>query len=70
MPALTREALSGAGDAVRRRTVATIAFLGAPAAAGAALVAPGLLSVLFGAELPGRGAAACACWPRRWCRSS
>ncbi|MFI5007614.1 MAG: polysaccharide biosynthesis C-terminal domain-containing protein [Solirubrobacterales bacterium] len=50
MPALTREALSGAGDAVRRRTVATVVFLGAPAAAGAALVAPGLLSVIFGAE--------------------
>jgi len=42
MPALTREALSGAGDAVRRRTVATVAFLGVPAAAGAALVAPSL----------------------------
>lgn len=50
MPALTREALSGAGDAVRRRTVATGAFLGAPAAAGAALVAPGLLSLIFGAD--------------------
>jgi O-antigen/teichoic acid export membrane protein len=50
MPALTREALSGAGDGVRRRTVATVAFLGAPAAAGAALVAPGLLSLIFGAD--------------------
>src|SRR5258706_5520184 len=50
MPGLTREALSGAGDAVRRRTVATVAFLGAPAAAGAALVAPGLLSLIFGAD--------------------
>jgi O-antigen/teichoic acid export membrane protein len=50
MPALTREALSGGGDAVRRRTVATVAFLGAPAAAGAALVAPGLLSLIFGAD--------------------
>ena len=50
MPALTREALSGAGDAVRRRTVATVAFLGAPAAAGAALVAPGLLSLIFGTD--------------------
>lgn len=50
MPALTREALAGAGDAVRRRTVATVAFLGAPAAAGAALVAPGLLSLIFGAD--------------------
>lgn len=50
MPALTREALSGAGDAVRRRTVSTVAFLGAPAAAGAALVAPGLLRVIFGAD--------------------
>jgi len=50
MPALTREALSGAGDAVRRRTVATVAFLGVPAAAGAALVAPSLLSLIFGAD--------------------
>ena len=50
MPALTREALSGAGDAVRRRTVGTVAFLGAPAAAGAALVAPGLLSLIFGTD--------------------
>jgi O-antigen/teichoic acid export membrane protein len=50
MPALTREALSGTGDAVRRRTVATVAFLGAPAAAGAALVAPGLLRLIFGAD--------------------
>jgi len=57
MPALTREALGGRGDGVRRRTAATVVFLAAPAAAGAALVAPGLLSLLFGAEY--REAAPC-----------
>jgi O-antigen/teichoic acid export membrane protein len=49
MPALTREALRARGDAVRRRTAATMAFLAVPAAAGVALVAPGLMA-LFGEE--------------------
>ena len=57
MPALTREAVGGAGDAVRRRTAATIVLLAAPAAAGAALVAPGLVGLLFGADY--REAAPC-----------
>jgi O-antigen/teichoic acid export membrane protein len=38
MPALTREAVRG-GAAVRRRTAATLALIGAPAAVGLALVA-------------------------------
>lgn len=50
MPALTREALGGRGDGVRRRTAATVVFLAAPAAAGTALVAPGLLRVVFGPD--------------------
>jgi O-antigen/teichoic acid export membrane protein len=49
MPALTREAM-GAGDAVRRRTAATIALFAAPAAVGLALVAPALVPLVFGAE--------------------
>jgi O-antigen/teichoic acid export membrane protein len=49
MPSLTREAMRGEGP-VRRRTAATLAFLGVPAACGLALVAPGLLELLFGAE--------------------
>ena len=53
MPSLTREALRG-GDGVRRRTAASLAFLALPAAAGVALVAPGLVG-LFG---PGFVAAA------------
>ncbi len=57
MPALTREALGGRGDGVRRRTAATVVFLAAPAAAGVALVAPGLLGLLFGADY--REAAPC-----------
>jgi O-antigen/teichoic acid export membrane protein len=47
--AVTREAL-GAGDAVRRRTAATIALFAAPAAVGLALVAPALVPLVFGAE--------------------
>lgn len=49
MPALTREALRGEGP-VRQRTAATLAFLAVPAACGLALVAPGLLHLLFGRE--------------------
>ncbi len=49
MPALTREALRGEGP-VRQRTAATLAFLAVPAALGLALVAPGLLGLLFGSE--------------------
>jgi O-antigen/teichoic acid export membrane protein len=48
MPALTREAVGG-GKAVRQRTAATMALLGAPAAVGLALIAPGVLAV-FGDE--------------------
>ena len=47
MPALTREALHGEGS-VRRRTAVTLALLGAPAAAGLALVAPALATFLLG----------------------
>ena len=49
MPPLTREALRGEGP-VRARTAATLAFLAVPAACGLALVAPGLLGLLFGGE--------------------
>jgi O-antigen/teichoic acid export membrane protein len=49
MPALTREALRGEGP-VRRRTAASLAFLAVPAALGLALVAPGLLGLVFGSE--------------------
>jgi O-antigen/teichoic acid export membrane protein len=55
MPALTREAL-GEGAAVRRRTAATMAFVAAPAAAGIAVVAPGLLGLLFGSDFTGAAA--------------
>ena len=48
MPALTREALQG-GDAVRRRTAGTMALVAAPAAMGLALVAGGVVVLLFGA---------------------
>jgi O-antigen/teichoic acid export membrane protein len=47
MPSLVREALEG-GESVRRRTAATMALLGAPAAAGLALVAVGTVSLLYG----------------------
>jgi O-antigen/teichoic acid export membrane protein len=47
MPALTREAMRG-GEAVRRRTAATLAVLAAPAAVGAALVALPLVGLLLG----------------------
>jgi O-antigen/teichoic acid export membrane protein len=47
MPALTREALGHArGNAVRARTAATVALLAVPAAAGLALLAPGVLRFL------------------------
>lgn len=49
MPALTRDAARGEGRA-RRRTAATVAFLGVPAALGLALVAPGLVPRVFGSE--------------------
>ncbi len=49
MPALTREALRGDG-AVRRRTAATLALLGAPAAVGLALVATPLVLLIAGRE--------------------
>ena len=69
MPALTREALRG-GEGVRRRTAGTMALVAAPAAVGLALVAGGVVALLFGgAYADGRGAA-----PRSWrppcCRSS
>ena len=47
MPALTREALRG-GEAVRRRTAATLAALAVPAAVGLALVASPLVALLLG----------------------
>ncbi len=47
MPALTREALRGEGP-VRRRSAATLALLGAPAAVGLGLVAPALATFLLG----------------------
>jgi O-antigen/teichoic acid export membrane protein len=46
MPALTREALAGRGP-VRRRTAATLALLGVPAAVGLALVSPSLVPFVF-----------------------
>jgi len=48
MPALTREALRGEGP-VRRRTAATLALAGAPAAVGLVLVARPLAEALLGA---------------------
>jgi O-antigen/teichoic acid export membrane protein len=49
MPALTREAIGRAsGNAVRARTAATVALLAVPAAAGLALLAPGVLGLLGG----------------------
>ena len=47
MPALTREALRG-GEGVRRRTAATMALVAAPAAVGLALVAGGVVDLLYG----------------------
>jgi O-antigen/teichoic acid export membrane protein len=47
MPALTREALGAATDAVRRRTVSIVAFAAAPAALGLVLVAPALTAWLY-----------------------
>ena len=47
MPALTREALGAASDAVRRRTVSLVAFAAAPAALGLVLVAPALTAWLY-----------------------
>jgi O-antigen/teichoic acid export membrane protein len=47
MPALTREALQG-GDGVRRRTARTMALVAAPAAVGLALVAGGVVKLLYG----------------------
>ena len=47
MPALTREALQG-GEGVRRRTAGTMALVAAPAALGLALVAGGVVGLLFG----------------------
>jgi len=49
MPALTREALNG-GEAVRRRTAATLALFAAPAAVGLVLVAPAVVGRVFGAD--------------------
>jgi len=46
MPALTREAMQHGSSAVRARTAATAALLAVPAAAGLALLAPGVLLVL------------------------
>lgn len=49
MPALTREAIAGGrgrASAVRARTAATAALLAVPAAAGLALLAPGVLRIL------------------------
>jgi O-antigen/teichoic acid export membrane protein len=51
MPALTREAMHASGlegDAVRRRTAATVAFAAVPATAGLVLVAPALVRDLLG----------------------
>ncbi|MBN2368899.1 MAG: lipopolysaccharide biosynthesis protein [Vicinamibacteria bacterium] len=49
MPALTREALRGAGH-VRQRTAAMLALFAAPAAVGLMIVAPGLIRFIFGAD--------------------
>jgi O-antigen/teichoic acid export membrane protein len=47
MPALTREALQ-AGGGVRQRTAALMALVAAPAAVGLALVAEGVVAILYG----------------------
>ena len=47
MPALTREALGG-GARVRERTAVTMALVATPAAVGLALVAGGVVSLLYG----------------------
>ena len=52
MPALTREAVAGEGP-VRRRTAFSAALLAVPAAVGLALLAPGLLGLLFGTAYAG-----------------
>ena len=59
MPPLTREALRG-GDAVRRRTAATLALVAAPSAVGLALVARPLAAVLLGGGAPSADHAAAA----------
>jgi O-antigen/teichoic acid export membrane protein len=52
MPALTREALRG-GAGVRRRTAALMALVAAPAGVGLALVAGGLVPLLYGPAYAG-----------------
>lgn len=47
MPALTREAIGGERDEVRRRTAATLALLGVPVAVGLALVAEPVAGLLL-----------------------
>jgi PST family polysaccharide transporter len=49
MPSLTREAIAGHGP-VRQRTSTTAALLAVPSAAGLALLAPGLMGLLFGGD--------------------
>ena len=49
MPSLTREAMAGRGP-VRRRTAGLLAALAAPAAVGLALIAPALVTTVFGAD--------------------
>jgi O-antigen/teichoic acid export membrane protein len=56
MPALTREALRGAGP-VRERTAATVALLGVPAAVGLLLLAPGVVELAFGPDYAGAATA-------------
>lgn len=56
MPALTREALVGSGP-VRERTATSVALLGVPAAVGLALLAPGIVTLLFGADFAPAGGA-------------
>jgi O-antigen/teichoic acid export membrane protein len=54
MPALTREGL-GRGSGVRSRIALTVALAAAPAAAGLWLVAPGVVTLLFGPEFASAG---------------
>jgi O-antigen/teichoic acid export membrane protein len=52
MPALTREALEGRGDEVRRRTSGTLALLGVAAGAGLALLAGNAAQILLPSGSP------------------
>ena len=56
-----RGAARASGSRARRATAATVALLAVPAAAGLALLAPGVVGAAR-RRLRGRGARRCACW--------